>query len=50
MRKLDRTKQNPPLVLRRETVRIMDDDALHQVRGGGKAASSNAPALRPNGN
>ena len=35
--KRDRTNKPKKLVLDRETVRVLDDDALHQARGGAGA-------------
>ena len=35
--KRDKKTNKPKLVLDRETVRVLDDDALHQARGGAGA-------------
>jgi hypothetical protein len=44
------TPKKKPLVLRRETVRTLDDDALHQTRGGGAMSGSKfAMQLRSSG-
>jgi hypothetical protein len=36
----DKKQVAKPLTLNRQTLRVIDDEVLHQVKGGGKAASS----------